>query len=104
MTSISELELLDEANFALYRGMTLRSGGRVVEHDGLTLVIGLHSSPVVVNSIFRSRPGRIWCLGSDKRLNPGSPKRGTLGRSRNSSRRVHGSEQTATARLIGENS
>jgi GNAT superfamily N-acetyltransferase len=25
-----------------------------VEHDGLTLVIGLHSSPVVVNSIFRS--------------------------------------------------
>jgi hypothetical protein len=66
VTSISELELLDEANFALYRGITLRSGGRVVEHDGLTLVIGLHSSPVVVNSIFRSRPGAFGAWGATK--------------------------------------
>ena len=51
---MSELELLDEANFALYRGLTERSGGRIVEHDGLTLVIGRHPSPVVVNSIFRT--------------------------------------------------
>jgi len=54
MPPMSELELLDEANFGLYRGLTLRSGGRIVEHDGLTLVIGLHPSPVVVNSIFRT--------------------------------------------------
>jgi hypothetical protein len=37
-----------------------------VEHDGLTLVIGLHSSPVVVNSIFRSRPGAFGAWGATK--------------------------------------
>jgi len=51
---MSELELLDEANVALYRSIVERSGGRVMERDGLTMVIGLHPSPAVVNSIFRT--------------------------------------------------
>lgn len=54
--SSSELELLDEANFTVYRESTVRTGGRVIEHDGLTLVIGTHPSSVIVNTILRSGP------------------------------------------------
>ncbi|HZL32824.1 MAG TPA: hypothetical protein VFC81_02470 [Verrucomicrobiae bacterium] len=42
LASSSELELLDEANVPVYRESTVRTGGRVIEHDGLTLVIGTH--------------------------------------------------------------
>ena len=54
MTSMSELEMLDAANYALYRSLTERTGGRVVEHDGLTMMIGRHPSAVIVNTIFRT--------------------------------------------------
>jgi GNAT superfamily N-acetyltransferase len=57
MTPMPELEMLDAANYALYRSLAERSGGRVVEHDGLTLVIGRHPSAVIVNTIFRT--GRV---------------------------------------------
>lgn len=56
LASSSELELLDEANFTVYRESTVRTGGRVIEHDGLTLVIGTHPSSVIVNTILRSGP------------------------------------------------
>ena len=54
MTSMSELEMLDAANYGLYLSLTERSGGRVLEHDGLTMAIGRHPSAVIVNSIFRT--------------------------------------------------
>jgi hypothetical protein len=56
VASSSELELLDEANFTVYRESTVRTGGRVIEHDGLTPVIDTHPSSVIVNTILRSGP------------------------------------------------
>ena len=48
--------LLDEANLVVYRDSTLRAGGRVVELAGLTLIIGTHPSPSIVNTILRTGP------------------------------------------------
>ena len=56
MTPSAELELLDEANLVVYRDSTIRSGGRVIDQDGLTLIIGTHPSPVIVNTILRTGP------------------------------------------------
>jgi GNAT superfamily N-acetyltransferase len=56
VTPSVELELLDEANLVVYRDSTIRSGGRVVDQDGLTLIIGTHPSPVIVNTILRTGP------------------------------------------------
>ena len=50
------LELIDASVLDVCRASTLRTGGRVDEHDGLTLVIGTHPSPVIVNVILRSGP------------------------------------------------
>ncbi len=48
--------LLDESNLVVYRDSTLRAGGRVVELAGLTLIIGTHPSPSIVNTILRTGP------------------------------------------------
>jgi GNAT superfamily N-acetyltransferase len=50
------LRLLDEANLVVYRDSTIRAGGRVVELGGLTLIIGTHPSPSIVNTILRTGP------------------------------------------------
>ncbi len=50
----ADLELLDASILAVCRESTVRAGGRVVEHDGLTLIIGTHPSPVIVNTILPS--------------------------------------------------
>ena len=55
--SSRDLELLDAANLVVYRDSTLRAGGQVAELDGLTLIIGTHPSPVIVNTILRTGPG-----------------------------------------------
>ena len=48
--------LLDEANLVVYRDSTLRAGGRVIQLSGLTLIIGTHPSPSIVNTILRTGP------------------------------------------------
>ena len=56
-TSVAaDLELLDAANVLVYQDSTIRSGGRVLEQNGLTLIIGAHPSPVIVNTILRTGP------------------------------------------------
>ncbi len=56
MSRTSDLELLDKSNLVVYRDSILRAGGRVVENAGLTMIIGTHPSPVIVNTILRSGP------------------------------------------------
>jgi GNAT superfamily N-acetyltransferase len=56
MSVASDLELLDVVNALVYREATVRSGGRVLEQDGLTLIVGTHPSPVIINSILRTGP------------------------------------------------
>ncbi len=50
------IDLLDRANWELYREVARRSGGRIEEADGLVLVAGVHPSPVIVNVSFRIDP------------------------------------------------
>jgi ribosomal protein S18 acetylase RimI-like enzyme len=55
-TLASDLALLDATNLVIYRDSTLKAGGRVVQLDGLTLIIGTHPSPSIVNTILPTGP------------------------------------------------
>jgi GNAT superfamily N-acetyltransferase len=48
------LDAVDRANRAAYRAFAERSGGRVDERDGLTLVVGAHPSPIITNVAWRT--------------------------------------------------
>jgi GNAT superfamily N-acetyltransferase len=55
--AVDVLDAADRANRAAYRAFAERSGGHVEERDGLTLVVGAHPSPIIINTAWRSDAG-----------------------------------------------
>ncbi len=53
----------ERANREVYRQVAQRSGGTVVDASGVTMVIGVHSSPVIANAAFRTDPSA--CSGRE---------------------------------------
>jgi hypothetical protein len=124
LASSSELELLDQANFTVYRESTVRTGGRVIEHDGLTLVIGTHPDGPLAKAaasaswtpvfeligmildqpISAPSPGAflaVWSSWRDKLtgIEPAKPRLDLV--SQSSSQRVYGSGQVPTCQPLG---
>lgn len=56
--TVATPERARRANIEAHRELTRRSGGRIVEADGVCVVIGSHASPAVVNNAFRIDPRR----------------------------------------------